>query len=78
MFSSHSSTCSCPVFPAAFIEEAVSAPLYRAGLLYFSDGILTLGFPRWFSGKESACNAEDLSSSPGSGRFPGEGNDDPF
>ena len=26
-------------------------------------------------GKESACNAADLSSVPGLGRFPGEGND---
>jgi len=25
-------------------------------------------------GKESACNAEDPASIPGSGRFPGEGN----
>ena len=24
----HSFTCSCPVFPAPFIEEAVFAPLY--------------------------------------------------
>ena len=29
-------------------------------------------------GKESACNAEDLGSIPGSGRFPGEGNGNPF
>ena len=30
--------------------------------------------PRWFSGKESACQAGDASSIPGSGRSPGEGN----
>ena len=29
-------------------------------------------------GKESACIAEDLSSIPGSGRFPGEGNGNPL
>ena len=29
-------------------------------------------------GEESACNAEDLSSIPGSGRFPGEGNGNPL
>ena len=29
-------------------------------------------------GKESACNAEDLSSIPGSGRSPGEGNGNPL
>jgi len=28
----------------------------------------------WFRGKESACNAGDLGSIPGSGRSPGEGN----
>ena len=31
--------------------------------------------PRWLRGKESACNAGDQSSIPGSGRSPGEGND---
>jgi len=33
--------------------------------------------PRWFSRKESACNAEDTRDSgsiPGLGRFPGVGN----
>ena len=29
-------------------------------------------------GKESACNAGDLGSIPGLGRFPGEGNSNPF
>ena len=28
MFKFHSFTCSCPVFSAPFIEEAVLAPLY--------------------------------------------------
>ena len=28
--------------------------------------------------KESACNARDLGSNPGSERFPGEGNDNLF
>ena len=32
------------------------------------------GFPRGSDGKESACNAGDLGSIPGSGRSPGEGN----
>ena len=37
-------------------------------------GLLTLmGFPDSSVGKESACNAEDPSSIPGSGRSPGEG-----
>ena len=34
----------------------------------------TSGFPIGLVGKESACNAGDLGSVPGSGRSPGEGN----
>ena len=37
-----------------------------------------MGFPGGASGKESACNAGDLDSIPGSGRSPGEGNGNPF
>ena len=33
-----------------------------------------MGFPGGSDGKESACNAGDLSSIPESGRLPGEGN----
>ena len=36
------------------------------------------GFPAYLDGKESACNAEDPGSIPGSGRSPGEGNGDPL
>ena len=36
------------------------------------------GLPRWHSGKESARNAGDLASIPGSGRCPGEGNGNPL
>ena len=32
-----------------------------------------LGFPCGLAGKESTCNVGDLGSSPGLGRFPGEG-----
>ena len=35
-------------------------------------------FPGGSDGKESACNAGDLSSVPGSGRYPGEGNGNPL
>ena len=38
---------------------------------------VSLGFPGGSAGKESACNAGDLDSSPGLGRSPGEGNDYP-
>ena len=33
-----------------------------------------MGFPSSSDSKASACNAEDLGSTPGSGRPPGEGN----
>ena len=36
------------------------------------------GFPYSSVGKESACNAKDLGSIPGSGRSPGEGNGNPL
>ena len=37
-----------------------------------------MGFPGGSDGKESACNVEDPSSIPGSGRPPGEGNGNPL
>ena len=37
-----------------------------------------MGCPRSSVGKESACNAEDPGSVPGSGRSPGEGNGNPL
>ena len=37
-----------------------------------------LGFPGGSDGKESACNAGDLGSVPGSGRPPAEGNGNPL
>ena len=35
-------------------------------------------FAWWLSGKESACNAGDSGSIPGSGRSPGEGSGNPL
>ena len=37
-----------------------------------------MGFPCGSDGKESACNAGDLGSIPGSGRSPGNGNGKPL
>ena len=37
-----------------------------------------VGFPCSSAGKESACNAGDPSSIPGSGRSPGGGHDNPL
>ena len=39
---------------------------------------MLLGFPGGSDGKESTCNAGDLGSIPGLGRFPGEGTGYPF
>ena len=35
---------------------------------------INLSFPGGSAGKESACNVGDLGSTPGLGRYPGEGN----
>ena len=40
--------------------------------------LLRTGFPGRSDGKEAACNAGDLGSTPGSGRSPGEGNGNPL
>ena len=37
-----------------------------------------MGFPGGSDVKKSACSAGDLASIPGSGRFPREGNGNPF
>ena len=38
----------------------------------------SMGFLGGSDGKESACNAEDPGSTPGSGKSPGEGNSNPL
>ena len=40
--------------------------------------MLFSGFPWWLNNKESACNAIEVGSIPGSGRSPGEGNGNPL
>ena len=47
-------------------------------LTHISIVICYTGFPGGSDGKESACNAVDLGSKPGSGRSPGEGNGNPL
>ena len=39
---------------------------------------IKMGLPQWFSSKKSACSAGDAGLIPGSGRSPGEGNDNPI
>ena len=48
------------------------------GHLLFSSNKDGIGFPWWFSGKESACNAGDPGSIPGSERFRGGGHGNPL
>ena len=43
-------------------------------IIIFTMRYVDLGFPSSSDSKESACNAGDLGSIPGSGRSPGEGN----
>ena len=40
--------------------------------------LVKTGFPGGSAEKESACNAGDLGSAPGLGRFPGEGKGHPL
>ena len=40
--------------------------------------LITKGFPGGSNGKESACKVGDPDSIPGLGRYPGEGNGNPF
>ena len=44
----------------------------------FINYYLRWAFPGGSDGKESACNKGDLGSIPGLGRFPGEGNGNPY
>ena len=56
------------------MSEAATGPFVRIRKAYpFSSG-----FPGGSDGKESACNAGDPGSIPGSGRSPGEGNGNPL
>ena len=41
---------------------------------FFKNYLFIWGFPGGSDSRESACNEGDLGSTPGSGRFPGEGN----
>ena len=53
------------------------SPLHKKDS-YFQSTLPTIGFPRWLSGKESACQAGNGGLIPGSGRSPGEGNGTPL
>ena len=73
---------SCTEMQADWPPQTVSCGLYLFlicllnDLFFFSRA--TMCFPGGSDGKESACNAEEQSSIPGSGRYPGEGNGYPL
>ena len=56
-----------------FVATLLSGSLFP--WLAYSQG---LGFPRWLSGKESACQAGDVGLMSGLERSPGEGNGNPL
>ena len=58
------------------IPSFVDSFLFCAAIFYCD--ILPLGLPKWLSGKESACQAENADSTPGSGRASGDGNGNPL
>ena len=49
-----------------------------SGLFPGQGSLSSWGFPSGSDGKDSACNAGDPGSIPGSGRSPGEGNSNPL
>ena len=56
-----------------------STPAWVLPMVFILENLLALWvLLRGFPGKESACNAGDLDSIPGSGRSPGEGNGNPL
>ena len=81
LFTSLSSLILCLVVLSVIESQGLKCPTSLTELSFpFSSGrfcFMYLGlyirFPRWLSGKESACNARDLGSIPGSGRLLEEG-----
>ena len=69
-------------FTALFAEDGIYIPSESVGPDYDTGFRFEIGPYKGFlggsDGKESACNAGDLGSIPGSGRSPGEGNGYPL
>ena len=73
--------CACGGLNSTHLSTAFSAsipPASSNNAWFGEERGAGMGFPGGSEGKESACNAEDLGSIPGSGRSPGEGNDYPL
>ena len=62
----------------AAVDEMLDNVITNSVDMYLGKLRETVGFPAGSDSKESACNAGDLGSIPGLGRFPGEGNGYPF
>ena len=69
---------------SSLLDSLIIIVIVGQSVTLFSKGgeglvrFLVLSFPGGSDDKESACNARDLGSIPGSGRSPGEGNGNPF
>ena len=70
--------------PCTLQQLPTGCPFHTWGCMCFlatlslSRPLLPLGLPGGSDVKGSACNAGDMGSIPGSGRFPGEGNGNPL
>ena len=62
--------------PKPYLSSCLHYAQGKATQLYYIRDfvVFTIRASHWLSAKESACNARDLSSIPGLGRSPGEGN----
>ena len=61
-----------------FAGEKTKLKMFRSDLKYLKRSTQMYGFPHSSVSKESACNAGDPGSIPGSGRSPGVGNGNPL
>ena len=59
-------------------EKVIFSFSYMEGMIFLWLVISCEAFPGGSDSKEFTCNAGDSGSIPGSGRFPGEGNDYPL
>ena len=67
--------------PGSSMSGIFQVRVLEWGAIAFSDIVLyftVMGLLWWLRGKESACNAGDAGSIPGSGRSPGGGNGNPL
>ena len=61
-----------------FLRSRMLIPLDDVTYVYCNTQSEPRGLSWWLRGKESACNARDTGSIPGSGRSLGEGNGNPI